>query len=341
MDRCVLTVAMWTQATFRDLVSSLPPCLTCHGWPLVPSAWYELSGLFLALPRVYPTVAWSDADAACPVHLFIDGTCACPSEPLLRYASWGVTQALFTPSQLDHRVFSCGHVCGQLQSAYRGELEAMVFALKMVAKNQVTAIIWSDCAAVIRRTNRMLRGEDVKDNSPHADLWKEIAELVSEGLLGSVTLQKVLSRGDFSRACNGIEYWAFWRNSLVDAAVGRFNLKRPAAFFQVWQKVFDSLALHRALHADYVGVLYYGRHAMEVAKPQVDDAEDEYVEEPVDNGPVLCPSGGWRVDEKLSRKYGATNVDALHGWWRHSALTGGASREPLRWISAFQLYGDF
>lgn len=146
-----------------------------------------------------PHVAWPSGASSRPVHLFLDGTCAYPSEPLLRFASWGVTQALFSPSQLDHQVLACGHVCGQLQTAYRGELEAMVFALKTVAKSGLTAIIWSDCNAVLRRTRRVLRGETVKANSPHADLWAEIEDLVSSGRLGSVTLQKVLSHGDFPR----------------------------------------------------------------------------------------------------------------------------------------------
>lgn len=31
------------QSKFRSVVAEVPPCLSCHGWPLVPSAWYRLS----------------------------------------------------------------------------------------------------------------------------------------------------------------------------------------------------------------------------------------------------------------------------------------------------------
>lgn len=328
---------------FWSQLSLLPACLSCHGWPLQPPSWSALIAQFLAIPPVDSVVSWPSVGQQ-PFHLFIDGTCAFPREPMLRYASWGVTLAQFSPSLFDHQILACGHVRGQLQTAYRGELEAMVFALRAVAKGGVAAIIWSDCNAVIRRTQRLLNGGVVKPNSPHADLWMIVAGLVSDGALSKVSLQKVMSHGDVGLATSGIEQWAFGHNALVDAAVGKYNQKRSVSFMQAWHRVQFELGYYREVHSDCVDVLLrVGRHAMEQRK-QTEAGVEEVQDFSTETHPV-GPDAGWHLGVKLERLYLSSNMQVLHDWWCQvgSPLlqAGQRSRTPLRWVAGIQLYCDF
>ena len=121
---------------------------------------------------------------------------------------------------------------------------------------------------------------------------------------------------------------------------------RSLAFFELWQQVFDALGRHRAIHADFVDVLLrVGRHGMEASKASAKGDEDEQKDDEVlVEQCVLAPAGGWHADDKLRRKYGHTNIEALHGWWcavGAEAVLGRPVREPLRWVSTLQLYCDF
>lgn len=163
--------------------------------------------------------------------LFVDGTCAWPFEPSLRYSAWCITQAVRGSATLEHKVLAVGHTVGQLQSAFRAELEAMTLAIEAIAVGGVKARIWSDCQSVIDGTQRILHGLPLKPNKSHADLWQRIRRVVP--LLAATQLQlvKVVSHAACSKAINGVEEWAFWHNRLVDEAAAAYNQQNAQTRF--------------------------------------------------------------------------------------------------------------
>lgn len=196
----------------------------------------------------------------------------------------------------------------------------------------------------MKRTQRLLDGGVVKPNSAHADLWQVLADLVREGQLPPITLQKVMSHGDLSLAKNGVEHWAFWRNALVDSAVGRFNQMRDQLFWQTWSRVRFELGYYREVHADCLAVLLkVGRYAM--AKPADDGDGDGEAQAPPSEARPVGPESGWQLGPQLCCKYLATNMRVLHEWWTSVGApllqTGGRLQTPLRWIAGVQLYCDF
>lgn len=209
-----------TSCRFRSLVPDLAPCLTCHGWPITPAAWFDFARLLLCAPDVGVAVTWPAVPSSHVHHLFVDGACHHPDEPKLRYAAWGVTLASAGVGSLNRKILACGHVKGLEQTSYRGELQAMVYALRAIAQGNVKAVVWCDCASVVRRTRKILAGGVVSPNAPHADLWMIIYDLVAADLLQNVTIQKVVSHCPVHSALDDTEAWAFWRNQLVDRATG-------------------------------------------------------------------------------------------------------------------------
>ena len=328
-----------TLCGFRALVPKLAPCLSCHGWPLVPPSWYKLCDWFLSVPPVELVVSWPTVPPDHTFHLFVDGSCSHPAEAKLRFAAWGVTLAATSPSSLDHQILACGHVQGLEQTAYRGELEAMLHALKLVAAQNVRAVIWSDCESVVKRVRRVLTGRTVQQNRPHADLWQGIADLVASRSLTKVTIQKVASHCPSFAAEDAVEAWAFWQNKLVDCAVGAYNMKRPESFWLTWIRLRDELSRHREVHATVVDVLLQvGRSAMTLVTKV-----DQPTEVPAAPPPTLARSGArhWMVDGKVAKLYRQENVEKLHSWWLKVGVPALSSRVPMRWVSGFQLWADF
>ena len=318
-----------------SLIPHLAPSLTCHGWPVIPAAWFDLCWWFLAVPPVDVSVLWPVFPPDHTFHLFVDGACHCPSEPKLRYASWGVSLASSGFGSLDHRILSCGHVMGLEQTAFRGELEAMVWALRAVAAGQVRAVIWSDCDSVVRKTRKVLGGSVIPWNKPHSDLWRVISDLVSTDRLSEVVIQKVASHCDISSAANDVEAWAFWHNALVDTAASSFNNRRPDTFWRMWDSVRQSLTYHRFLHREIVDVLLQvGRFAKHV------EAAEATVQQ-VDSVPSSRTVSDWVVPHKLVKLYRAENLDQLHKWWCNFGVPALSSRGPMRWVSGMQLWADF
>lgn len=322
---------------FRSVIDLLPPALTCHGWPLVPAAWYDLCGHFLRVPPVDVAVVWP-AEPSCIHHLFIDGTCHSPAEPRLRYAAWGVTLASAGVGSLDHRILACGHVQGLEQTSYRGELLAMVYALKVVSQGNVRAVIWSDCSSVVRKTMKVLAGRRVAANKPHSDLWAQIEEMVAAGTLEHVQVQKVVSHCPVHTAVDDIEAWAFWHNQLVDHAVGSFNQRRTDDFWSTWNQVRASMAFGRLVHSEVVSVLLQvARLAQSGNKPA---PSPEPPAEEVEVFPI-APIGAWSYGKKLLRMYRSENVEQVHQWWGAIGVPALSSRGPMRWVSGAQLWADF
>ena len=128
-----------------------------------------------------------------------------------------------------------GVVPGLLQSAYRGELCAVVSALHFCAIVQTPVCIWSDCMGVVRRVRRLLEGSWMPTlRTKHFDLWSRILPLV-ESLRPWVTVCKVSSHLDPTLESTAGDEWCAAHNNHVDGAANRAQLQRPDSFLATWQ----------------------------------------------------------------------------------------------------------
>lgn len=321
---------------FLDLIPSLAPCLSSHGWPLVPAPWYTFCKHLLAAPAPPGRFEWPSLPLGRVVHLFVDGSAAFPSEPRLRYASWGVSLALSAAS-LDHHILACGHVQGLIQTSYRAELQSMVVALRAASSLANEVIVWSDNSAVVRRARLALTGKVVRANGPHSDLWRQIEELVAQGRLGRVGIQKVTSHCE-GAATSGIEQWVFWHNQLVDVAVGNFNAMRTESFWACWTEVRDAIHFGRQVHAEILGVMLRVARVAAERKPVPETIQVEQVGEPEPR--PICKRQ-WVLDPVLGRRYRLENLQQIHSWWTMVGIRAVNSADSLQWVAGIQLFADF
>ncbi len=335
------------QFQWGHMLNQLPSCLTCHGWAIVPQSWSLLIQYFedIDVPQhVMP--ALHDQEVC---HLFTDGACSFPKEPKLRYASFAVTIAGSNFSTLEHRVVQAGHVPGQHQTAYRGELWAMVVAIRYASCEKKPVCLWSDNQSVVRKLRALQLGHMIKPNAPHYDLWSEIQALLQAGLQDRLRVCKVVSHGNHAAALSEVEEWAFWHNALVDRAAGDYNEKRPKAFWDVWQATCDELTTSRILHRSILQVLLQvGRHGHQLSRLT---KAQERVEVPREaagglagEGDPKAPSqipGQWRFSAKLVKHCHLSNLERLNKWWLETGVPLLQQTQGLQWISGLQLYVDF
>ena len=332
---------------WRSLIPSLPQSLTCHGWPLQSSAWAKLQQWFdnpmplVQLPR------WPPGLGPSVVDVFTDGACAVPRDPKFRFASWALSLVLPGDSPLDNQIIGAGHVVGHHQTAYRGELHAVLEAFRFSLQITGALRIWCDNQAVVKKVGKLLRGGRVGVNRPHADLWGQIFNFItSYGLADRVQIIKVVSHCDGLQACSPVEEWAFWHNALADAAATQVNYQREQGFWDDWTAMVQEVTFGRQLHRAILQVLLrVGRSdklGQELEAFQADVVRDS---QPVtdDHGPAALPTvpGKWCNPTKLHKQYCAANVGAIHQWWTQVGVKALSSGGRLRWISGLQLFTDF
>ncbi len=142
---------------FLELLPTLPPILTDHGWAVLPDTWalWHPCLLQIDLQPIETTIAPSPAVDQW-IDVFTDGSCLWPRNKSLRLASWAVVQAHSNGDPCSSQVVVAGAVPGLLQSAHRAKLLAVLQSLRY-AKFWGQAIrIWSDCEAVVSRFVRSL-----------------------------------------------------------------------------------------------------------------------------------------------------------------------------------------
>ena len=206
-----------------DQLQAFEPAQSLHAWipacPTRAAILTELAGL----------EACFDDFQAMPVgeciDLFTDGSCLKPQEPNLRLAAWAV---VFAPMVLgeDSILLSAGLVPGILQSPYRGELCAMISALKFAWVSQRRIRIWTDCQALLKRCRNWHAGTwRPTQRTPHWDLWSVVSGFF-EDLCDRVTFHKVAAHREATAASDFADEWCSYHNSAADAAAGRAQALR-------------------------------------------------------------------------------------------------------------------
>ena len=344
---------------FMHLLSSLPPCLVNHGWPLMSLAWIELQRHFDTLPDLTFDVSRVKWPLTTTLDLFVDGSCQMPKEPKFRFASWAITIATGQGSMWEHDVVAFGHVVGHHQTAYRGELTALVKTAQLVQQLGRKARVWSDCQSVVRRARLILQKGTVKANSPHSDLWQVFADTVKLLDVDQLVVCKVTSHGCLTSVSTDLEQWAFWHNNQVDQVAGQWNFTRPQIFWDLWSRAVSQICFSRYLHYEICKVfLSVGRfrHAqvlqpesgedsttLEAGGGQERDAghKDQAFDQTIREDRELV-NRSWRSSNHLLRRCLQPNVDVVLKWWTQDGIRAvRAERGVAFWVSGLQMFVDF
>ena len=223
----------------RQILVDLPEVHTCCGWALQPSTAVEWNSYFAGL-----TVPEADCISRKGLlHVFTDGSCHDQQNQLGRFAGWAVVLAS-TESAHDFtgaEVLDRGPLPGLLQSAGRAEVFAVLRTLQIVRNHEGSAMLWSDCDAVVKRFRKVLAGHAVSPNSTHSDLWTQIAECLQTRSY-TVGITKVAAHQDVATASTALEEWCFRYNHLVDKHAVQANYARPEEFWELWERHKTALA---------------------------------------------------------------------------------------------------
>ena len=269
--------------------------------------------------------------------LFVDGTCAHPKEPKLRYGAWAVTLAADGPGQLSNTLVLGGHLQGLCQSAFRAELAGVLHALQWASSRCLKLTIWSDCQGVVIGLRKLLRGGRVRPNRAHSDLWHQIETVLQEDTM-EVQVIKVVSHCQVSAAQTPEEEWACWHNQLTDQAAVRINGKRPPEFWQAWDNLSQALTQQRQLHMAILQMLLKQSRLVnqdKEVKPRVQPPQQlQQVEIP--RGPDQ-----WHLPQRLFQRYGQANIEAIHSWWSRCGHAALQSEVPIKLVCGVQLFLDF
>ena len=333
---------------FRDLIQHLPQSLTCHGWPIQSFAWTRMQRWF-DNPSPLVHYRWPPGLGPAVLDLFTDGACAIPHDPKFRFASWALSLVLPGDNPLANQIIGAGHVVGHQQTAYRGELRAVLEAFRLCSHFPGEVRIWCDNQAVVGKAAKILNGSKARINRPHSDLWGQIADLTSSySLACRVSIIKVVSHCDGWKALTPVEEWAFWHDALVDAAAVQVNFQRPQGFWDDWSTMVQQVTFNRQLHRGILNVLLRigrcGKQGLDYENFQAAASSLPSGERQVDdNGPQQLPEppGKWQNPVKLQKQYGVANTDAVHNWWRKVGVRALQTGGRLRWLSGLQLYADF
>ena len=311
----------------------LPDCARLHTWLPMVDGFLDYQCQLLQVEdmshALEPTVPCS------LMNLFTDGSCFDSHDVRLRVAAWAVLQA---PVDIDGvpTVIGCGKVPGLIQTALRGELWAMIAAVRCARRNQAPTRIWADNLLVVRKAQAYIQGRaQPKINAKDSDLWMLLWKLLRD-CHGKVSVHKVVAHGRGAQQ-DVADDWGVRYNSAVDAAAKSANLDRPASFWtmrdelqkrcEVQEKVGRNLvALHCAVGEASINRLRRNR-------PQLPVRERPLVEDPL--WTPIPPD--LAVPEVCTGIYGETMARQLWQWFK-AISTSGARQMHLSFV---QLYVDW
>ena len=313
----------------HEVLQGLEPAQALHAWAAACPSLAPVRKELACLVETFDD--FQAAPSGSCLDLFTDGSCLRPQEPNLRLAAWAV---VYAPLDLDARsvLLSAGLVPGILQSPYRGELCAVVSALKFGWMAQRRLRIWTDCQALLRRCRRWQDGTwRPSQRSPHWDLWSEVAEFF-EDFCGWVSFHKVDAHCDPDSGASIADDWCIRHNAAADMAAGHAHALRSSPFWTLWRKLCDETTREWSLGRKvmYLHALIARRSVLTkpVLPPVICELPD----------PVPLESSLGELDApgllRLARRYGQAYIDRLQRW----SHTLGSGPSTLRWTSALQLY---
>lgn len=257
-------------------LEELPECLTHHGWCVEPFSFRELRNLFCTLPDLTHSFQIQKHHDR-PIHLFLDGSCVKPTDPVLRVATWAVVVA-----DLEAGCFptiAAGPLPGCHHTILRAEIQASIVAIRYAILVNHSFYLWTDNEVVYNR----IRKHDsacVHSCCEHDhDLWDKLAKLLTvskgKGLYQGVV--KVCSHQDESLFSDTVDLWAIAGNESADRAAALAFQQLPVAFLQVWERCRqerrDQQQLRDELHQHFLAI---GKSCVESKGDQKVAADDEW-----------------------------------------------------------------
>lgn len=273
------------------------------------------------------------------IDLFTDGSCFNQSQMHLRFAAWAVILASPDDTCLAQtHIVESGVLPGLIQSAVRAELYAVLRAIEFTVSCGVTAIIWSDCNAVVVRLRRILQGSSIKPSSTHTDLWRRI-EILLHGHTGRFSVVKVAAHRAISQAVNAHDKWILRHNAIADREAVAANYRRPEEFWNLRRRHEDAVDYVEHVNFHVRQVLLAISIAVMQSQNQVEDPLPENL--PCEIHAQLPPWKGLRpliLPRSAIRWYGDEMVRMVLSWFWDVLYTSQAS---MKWISHIQLFADY
>ena len=229
-----------------------PPELCLHAWTLQSRFQMEWFQYLISIPEE-PDVSLSFLENLATWDIFTDGSCLWQDQPQYRLASWAVCVACphrddASVHMTDHVVASAGPLPGLVQTSFRAEVYAILKALRLVRHHRVSARIWCDCQGVVDKFNVLTVGRlRLKHNSPNADLWKDIAEIVLQLQGVQVQVTKVDAHVDPSECLTEVDSWLAHHNNGADFAAKQANFNRPTKAWDLWEAHSGEVTRQRSL----------------------------------------------------------------------------------------------
>ena len=322
-----------------SVVAELPHALTLHSWDLrspFHQEWIEYLVSLVDEPAECTLLQPQDL----AVDIFTDGSCLYQDQANFRLASWAVCVASpISETHCPSRAVAAGPLPGLVQTSFRAKTYALLQALRIIHANRVNARVWTDCQGVVDRYHVLIHGRHrLKANSPNADLWMEICELMVSQDQPFVQVAKVEAHVDPTACEDCVDSWLANNNNEADFAAKQANLNRPDAIWDLWDRHSQATIFHQRQAVEIRNFqLAVTKRVTEHAKEQ-GSAELRIL--PIRLGREFPMK--WVVPDLTEVPHHRTMVTLgsgfatlLNSWWLATIDFDGGS---LKWVSFVQLY---
>eukprot|EP00438_Fugacium_kawagutii_P015360 Skav226110 [mRNA] locus=scaffold702:148968:153536:- [translate_table: standard] len=196
-----------------EWVAHQPECTTHRGWCCVSAKALEFKKLLGAIPDT--TARWEDdIPRVSTLYVFTDGSGLDPTLPAVRLVAWSwVASEGLSADRFYHG--AQGGVPGQWQTVTRAETCAVISAVKYSLQHRQPMVIFSDSGQVVKRFNRLQRGEPCDDFTCDADLWSVLAILLRQAE-GMIQCAHVFSHQQLGNL-TGVDRWVCAGNEMADS----------------------------------------------------------------------------------------------------------------------------
>ena len=245
------------ESAFRAL-PHFDECTLERGWFQLPDQLRAFRQCLCEAPDLSSRFFPCDINADC-LHLFTDGSCLRPHDPLLRLASWGVVCAdvinqTFIP-------IACGPLPGLHQTIFRAEAYAAISALRYGRSKQVPFWLWVDNQRVFDILTECRQGSlrtfalTDKDHDLCQLLVDECRRAVAGGFQ---TVVKVCSHQDSALISDLVEDWVFKGNEAADQCAISGRAYFPGDTLTLWESLvahYNNLTpIRDELHRHFVRI---------------------------------------------------------------------------------------
>eukprot|EP00435_Cladocopium_sp_Y103_P055920 s267_g18.t1 len=311
-----------------QLIKSLPPIVSNHGWVPEPPSLREFQAKCLQLPDSSNHFSFPP-ECRAHYHVFTDGSCLCPTSPYAKLASWGV--ALGTPDNDQFWPLSCGVLQGFQQSTTRAEVLAAISACEFSITSGSAITMWVDNDLLFRRLRRFQKGSvRIVRNQKDADLWKRLQSLVQR--LGHCLeyVGKVVSHQNMDEMPDAGSSWIVAGNQAADAIAAMAYAEQPE-LMETWKRLRSDIAdvhmMRNALHSVLIAVGVKAIMANAATATQVD------VTPPEIQVAAFVPRA---INfEDISKRFALPNAREIIAWFE--TLFDPSENAPTIMVSWFQL----